>query len=105
MNARYKQLIAMRDQMLGISQMGAERTPAPENQETLMQQAAEYADKQISDRAGWTSTDKTDFAQFGGDRAKAREYYMRQYIQMANGEHQTPAANPLDVLEEQFGKR
>jgi hypothetical protein len=104
MNARYQQLKAMQDQMLGISQGSAEGEPTPVNQEALMQQAAEYADQQISDRAGWTSTDNTDFAQFGGDRTKAREYYMRQYLQMMQGGQQ-PAVNPLGALEEQFGKR
>ena len=76
-----------------------------DNQAALMQQAAEYADQQISDRAGWTSTDKTDFAQFGGDRAKAREHYMRQYLQMMQGGQQSPATNPLGALEAEFGKR
>jgi len=75
------------------------------DQELLMQQAGEYADKQISDRAGWTSTDKTDFAQFGGDRTIAREYYMRQYLQMMQGGQQAPVPNPIRELEADFGKR
>ncbi len=105
---QYQQAVRQRDALLNGGE-APKPEPTPEQDATyrkdLMERAQAYAEQQIKDRSGWLSTDKTDFAQFGGDITQARDYYINRFIQMETGGQQAPAANPLGALEEQFGKR
>lgn len=69
------------------------------NSDEALFKAEEYADKVISEKSGLLSTDATDFAQFGGSRERARQYYIQEYL------GQKSSANPVDVLKSRFGER
>lgn len=66
----------------------------------MMQQAEAYANDKVDRKAGLLSSDATDFAQFGGDREKARKFYIDEYLVTAGAKQ-----SPMSVLEKQFGKR
>lgn len=47
--------------------------------------AAAYAKKRVSEQAGLLSSDKEDFKEFGGSRAKAEEAYKQEYLNKNKG--------------------
>ncbi|WP_136678606.1 hypothetical protein [Neptunomonas sp. XY-337] len=65
-----------------------------------MAAAHQYAEEKINQQAGWLSTDKSDFGQFGGDRDKAREFYENEYFQKAGLKQ-----NALQALQSKFGAK
>ena len=53
---------------------------APRLTPEIMDKAKAYADQRVKESAGLLSSDKTDFAQFEGDRQKAWDHYYQQYL-------------------------
>lgn len=47
--------------------------------------AAAYAKKRVSEQAGLLSSDKEDFKEYGGSRAKAEEAYKQEYLNKNKG--------------------
>ncbi len=83
-----------------------ESTAAPSNEDTavILDQADRYASDQVSKQAGLLTSDGRDFAQFGGDRNKAYQFYRNQYLKDA-GVIQPQSASLVETLEARFGKR
>jgi len=46
----------------------------------VMSAADQYAESRISEQAGWTTNDETDFSDFGGSRTQAFEAYKQEYL-------------------------
>ena len=46
----------------------------------VMSAADKYAESRISEQAGWTTNDETDFSDFGGSRTQAFEAYKQEYL-------------------------
>lgn len=64
------------------------------SREELMLEAEDYADKKVSERAGWMSTDATDFKDHGGSRATAREAFIQEFLQGRGAAPPPPGATP-----------
>lgn len=48
-------------------------------------QADAYANERVKEQAGWFETDAKSFKDFGGSRAKAREFYRNEFLQGRTG--------------------
>ena len=53
--------------------------------DALWSEAKAAADKWVNNKAGWTSTDATDFADYEGDREKAREAKAQEIYRQRRG--------------------
>lgn len=58
--------------------------------------AAAYAKKRVSEQAGLLSSDKEDFKEYGGSRAKAEEAYKQEYLNKNKGgsNEELPGSGP-----------
>lgn len=50
--------------------------------------ADDYAEQRVKEQAGFFETDATSFKDFGGSRAKAKEFYRNEFLQGRSGEGQ-----------------
>lgn len=58
--------------------------------------AAAYAKKRVGEQAGLLSSDKEDFKEYGGSRAKAEEAYKQEYLNKGKGgsNEELPGSGP-----------
>lgn len=77
------------DRSTGKTAYYGDQSNAGPNEE-LLANAEKYADSVIDDKSGYFSGDGSDFKEFGGSRAQAKEFYRQQYIQQNSA---TPSAS------------
>lgn len=70
---------------------------SPIDAEEMEFNASEYADKRVDETAKYFSLDKTDFAQYGGSREKAREAFKEEYRRGPQGSAQPSPAAPSQM--------
>lgn len=67
-------------QVKNIDDLDGGDVPTKADKAQRESEAAAYAKKRVSEQAGLLSSDKEDFKEYGGSRAKAEEAYKQEYL-------------------------
>lgn len=107
-NKNGEEIAGILDQERGVikpyNNQPSSSSASTEDATAILNQADQYASEQVSKQAGLLTSDGRDFAQFGGDRNKAYQFYRNQYLKDA-GVIQPQSASLAETLEAKFGKR
>lgn len=83
-------------QVKNIDDLDGGSAPTKADKAQRETEAAAYAKKRVKEQAGLLSSDKEDFKEYGGSRAKAEEAYKQEYLNKGKGgsNEELPGSGP-----------
>lgn len=83
-------------QVKNIDDLDGGSAPTKADKAQRETEAAAYAKQRVKEQAGLLSSDKEDFKEYGGSRAKAEEAYKQEYLNKGKGgsDEELPGSGP-----------